>query len=110
MKAQAANQLCILFVVAWPTFSVGSVFLAVFSWLRLCSCMFASWQMTDAPNKLNPVVRLLSKALSAEHGYVINTGVGMPQDNLDAIPVGDLEKHLGGVSALLEQLGGNTNE
>ena len=71
MKRQAGRQFYKLVVVVWLTFSIGSVLLAIVSWLQLSARMTFSNQITGTRNELNGVTQSLLSLLNAESGYVI---------------------------------------
>ena len=71
MRPQTVNQFSKLLVVAWLTFSVGSVFLAIVSWSQLSARMRVSREVMDTQDGLNEVIKSLLLVLNAERGYVI---------------------------------------
>jgi signal transduction histidine kinase/DNA-binding NarL/FixJ family response regulator len=88
MRPQTVNQFSKLLVVAWLTFSAGSVLLAVVSWSQLTARMRAGRQIMDTQMELNEVTRSLLLVLNAERGYVI-TGDKMFIGRFDRV-TGDL--------------------
>jgi len=71
MKLEAGKQFYQLVVVAWLTFSLGSVLLAVFSWHDLRAQMLVGRQMVAISEGLNNVVKALLDLETGERGYVI---------------------------------------
>ena len=71
MKPEAGKQFYQLVVVAWLTFSCGSVVLALVSWHQLTAQMAAGRQMEATRDELNAILRSLLLVDSGERGYVI---------------------------------------
>ncbi|HEY1717877.1 MAG TPA: ATP-binding protein [Verrucomicrobiae bacterium] len=71
MKRQAGKQFYKLVVVAWLTFSVGSVALALVSWYQLSAQMVAGRRMAATRDELHDVVKSLFDVETGERGYVI---------------------------------------
>ena len=60
-----------LVVVAWLTFSLGSVVLALVSWHQLSAQMDVGKQTVAIRDDLNNLIKLLLNMETGEHGYVI---------------------------------------
>ena len=71
MRLQSGKQFYKLVVVAWLTFSLGSVVLALVSWHQLTARMNEGKQVTMARNALHEVHFLLLDMETGERGYVI---------------------------------------
>ncbi len=71
MKIQAGKQFYMLVVVAWLTFSLGSVVLALVSWHQLDSQMAVGRQMGAIRDDLNDILNSLLDMETSERGYVI---------------------------------------
>ena len=71
MSLQAKKQFYKLVVVAWLTFSLGSVVLALISWHQLSVRMNQGKQVTLARNELQKVYNSLLDLETGERGYVI---------------------------------------
>ena len=71
MKLEAGKQFYQLVVVAWLTFSLGSVVLAVLSWHQLTAKMDAGKQADAIRGDLNGILKLLLDLETGERGYVI---------------------------------------
>src|SRR6266704_2057741 len=71
MKLQAGKQFYKLVVVAWLTFSVGSVVLALLSWHQLDTRMGYGKQVTLTRDELQKVYESLLNMEAGERGYVI---------------------------------------
>jgi signal transduction histidine kinase/CheY-like chemotaxis protein len=71
MSLQAKKQFYKLVVVAWLTFSLGSIVLALISWHQLSTRMDYGRQVTLTRNELHEAYNLLLDAETAERGYVI---------------------------------------
>ncbi len=71
MKLKAGKQFFKLVVVAWLTFSLGSMVLALVSWHQLFARMNYGKQVTLAREKLSEVYQTLLDAETGERGYVI---------------------------------------
>ena len=71
MRPQAKKQFYKLVVVAWLTFSLGSVVLALISWHQLSIRMNYGRQVTLARNELQKVYNSLLDLETGERGYVI---------------------------------------
>jgi signal transduction histidine kinase/CheY-like chemotaxis protein len=71
MSLQTKKQFYKLVVVAWLTFSLGSVLLALVSWHQLSARMNYGKQVTQTRNELHAAYTLLLDAETGERGYVI---------------------------------------
>ena len=71
MKLEAGKQFYQLVVVAWLTFSFGSVLLALLSWHQLTSQMDVGKQTVAIRDNLNSIVKSLLDLETGERGYVI---------------------------------------
>ena len=71
MRRQAGKQFYKLVVVAWLTFSLGSVVLALISWHQLSSRMNYGKQVAFTRDKLNDIYHSLLDLETGERGYVI---------------------------------------
>ncbi len=71
MKLEAGKQFYQLVVVAWLTFSLGSVLLALVSWHQLIARLDAGQQTVAIRNNLNSIVKSLLDLETGERGYVI---------------------------------------
>jgi signal transduction histidine kinase/FixJ family two-component response regulator len=71
MSLQTKKQFYKLVVVAWLTFSLGSVVLALISWHQLTARMDYGKQVTLTRNELHEVYTSLLDAETGERGYVI---------------------------------------
>jgi signal transduction histidine kinase/FixJ family two-component response regulator len=71
MKPQTANQFYRLVVVAWLTFSIGSVVLAVVSWSQLDRRMMHGRQITMSRQELMEIFKSLLDAETGQRGYII---------------------------------------
>jgi signal transduction histidine kinase/CheY-like chemotaxis protein len=71
MKLQAGKQFYKLVVVAWLTFSLGSVVLALLSWHQLSARMSYGRQVTATRDELHQVYQSLLNLETGERGYVI---------------------------------------
>ena len=71
MKLEAEKQFYQLVVVAWLTFSLGSVVLALISWHQLTARMDYGKQVTFARSELQEVYQSLLDLETGERGYVI---------------------------------------
>jgi signal transduction histidine kinase/CheY-like chemotaxis protein len=71
MSLQAKKQFYKLIVVAWLTFSLGSVVLALISWRQLTTRMNYGKQVTLTRNELHEVYTSLLDAETGERGYII---------------------------------------
>ena len=71
MKLQAEKQFYKLVVVAWLTFSLGSVVLALISWHQLSARMSYGTQVTATRDELHEVYQSLLNLETGERGYVI---------------------------------------
>src|SRR5471030_113518 len=72
MKLQTGKQFYKLVVVAWLTFSLGSVVLALVSWHQLSVRMNYGKQVTLARDELREVYQSLLDLETGERGYVIS--------------------------------------
>jgi signal transduction histidine kinase/CheY-like chemotaxis protein len=71
MKLEAGRQFYKLVVVAWLTFSVGSVVLALVSWHQLAMQMDAGKQTLAARDSLNAIRHSLLETEADERGYIL---------------------------------------
>ncbi|HEY3931740.1 MAG TPA: CHASE3 domain-containing protein, partial [Verrucomicrobiae bacterium] len=71
MKLQAGKQFYKLVVVAWLTFSLGSVVLALVSWHQLSTRMSYGRQVAATRDELHQVYQSLLNLETGERGYVI---------------------------------------
>jgi len=71
MKPEAGRQFYQLVVVAWLTFSLGSVLLALLSWHQLTAQMEAGKQTVAIRDGLNTILKSLLDLETGERGYVI---------------------------------------
>ncbi|HSY16720.1 MAG TPA: ATP-binding protein [Candidatus Acidoferrales bacterium] len=71
MRRQAGKQFYKLVVVAWLTFSFGSVVLALISWHQLSARMNYGKDLASTRAELHQVYRSLLELESGERGYVI---------------------------------------
>jgi signal transduction histidine kinase/CheY-like chemotaxis protein len=71
MRRQAGKQFYKLVVVAWLTFSFGSVVLALISWHQLSARMNYGKELASTRAELHQVYRSLLELESGERGYVI---------------------------------------
>ena len=71
MKLEAGKQFYQLVVVAWLTFSLGSVLLAMISWHHLEAQMLVSQQTVAVREALNNITKTLLDLETGERGYVI---------------------------------------
>ena len=71
MKLEADKQFYKLVVVAWLTFSLGSVVLALVSWPQLSARMNYGRQVTFTRDELQKVFQSLLDLETGERGYVI---------------------------------------
>ena len=71
MKLQAEKQFYKLVVVAWLTFSLGSVVLALISWHQLSTRMSYGEQVAATRDQLHEVYQSLLNLETGERGYVI---------------------------------------
>jgi len=71
MKLQAEKQFYKLVVVAWLTFSLGSVVLALVSWHQLSARMNYGGQVAATRDELHEVYQSLLNLETGERGYVI---------------------------------------
>jgi signal transduction histidine kinase/CheY-like chemotaxis protein len=71
MKRQAGKQFYKLVVVAWLTFSIGSVALALLSWSQLSSRLADGRQLWAVREDLNGIIKSLLDVETGERGYVI---------------------------------------
>ena len=71
MSLQTKKQFYKLMVVAWLTFSLGSVVLALVSWRQLTTRMDYGKQVTLTRNELHEVYISLLDAETGERGYII---------------------------------------
>ena len=71
MKQEAGKQFYQLVVVAWLTFSCGSVVLALVSWHQLTTQMDAGSQIEAIREDVNTILQSLLSLESGERGYVI---------------------------------------
>jgi signal transduction histidine kinase/CheY-like chemotaxis protein len=71
MSLEAGKQFYKLVVVAWLTFSLGSVVLALVSWHQLSARMNYGRQMTLTRDELHEVYQSLLDLETGERGYVI---------------------------------------
>ncbi len=71
MRLQAGKQFYKLVVVAWLTFSLGSVVLALISWHQLSARMDYGKQVTFTRDALQKVYESLLNLETGERGYVI---------------------------------------
>ncbi|HEX9046210.1 MAG TPA: ATP-binding protein [Verrucomicrobiae bacterium] len=72
MKLEARKQFYKLVVVAWLTFSVGSVVLALVSWHQLAMQMTAGSQTLAVRDALSQIRRSLLQTEACERGYVLS--------------------------------------
>jgi signal transduction histidine kinase/CheY-like chemotaxis protein len=71
MRVQAGKQFYKLVVVAWLTFSLGSVLLALISWHQLSARMKYGGEVTSTRDELHEVYQSLLDLETGERGYVI---------------------------------------
>jgi signal transduction histidine kinase/CheY-like chemotaxis protein len=71
MKLQTRKQFYKLVVVAWLTFSLGSVVLALISWHQLSARRFVGMQIAASRDDLNGILKSLLDMETGERGYVI---------------------------------------
>ena len=71
MRLEAGKQFYQLVVVAWLSFSLGSVVLALISWHQLTVQMTAGKQTVAIRDDLNSITRSLLDMVTGERGYVI---------------------------------------
>ena len=71
MRLQTGKQFYKLVVVAWLTFSLGSVVLALISWHQLSARMDYGRQVTVTRDELHEVNKSLLDLETGERGYVI---------------------------------------
>ena len=71
MKLEAGKQFYQLVVVAWLTFSLGSVLLALLSWHQLTAQMEIGRQTVAIRDDLNGIFKSLLDLETGERGYVI---------------------------------------
>jgi len=71
MKRQTGKQFYKLVVVAWLTFSLGSVVLALASWAQLSARMAVGRQIAAVRDDLNGILKSLLDVETGERGYVI---------------------------------------
>jgi signal transduction histidine kinase len=71
MKLEAGKQFYQLAVIAWLTFSLGSVLLAFVSWQRLLMQMAVGQQTGAVRNELDRIIKSLLDLETGERGYVI---------------------------------------
>ena len=71
MKLEAGKQFYKLVVVAWLTFSFGSVALALLSWHQLSTRMAAGRQITETRDVLHGILESLLDLETGERGYII---------------------------------------
>jgi signal transduction histidine kinase/DNA-binding NarL/FixJ family response regulator len=71
MKQQSGRQFYQLVLAVWLTFSVGSMVLAVLSWMQLSARLAAGKQVTITRNELNHVYESLLDLETGERGFVI---------------------------------------
>ena len=71
MKPKTANQFYKLVVVAWLSFSIGSVVLAVISWSQLNNRMMAGRQKVRIRQELSETFKSLLDAETGQRGYII---------------------------------------
>jgi len=79
MKIQTGKQFYKLVVVAWLTFSLGSVVLALVSWHQLAAQMAVNKQTGAIRDELSGILNSLREMETGERGYVITGN----QDFLD---------------------------
>jgi signal transduction histidine kinase/CheY-like chemotaxis protein len=71
MKLQTGKQFYKLVVVAWLTFSLGSVVLALISWHQLSAQMTTGRETVTIRDDLNKILKSLLDMETGERGYVI---------------------------------------
>ena len=71
MKQQTGRQFYRFMVVIWLTFSIGSVVLAVASWVQLSNRMAIGKEITLTRNQLSQIFESLLDLETGERGYVI---------------------------------------
>jgi signal transduction histidine kinase/CheY-like chemotaxis protein len=71
MQWQPRRQFYKMVVVAWLTFSIGSVLLAFLSWHQLSARMAVSKQVTLARQQLDETVQSLLDAETSQRGYIL---------------------------------------
>jgi signal transduction histidine kinase/CheY-like chemotaxis protein len=71
MKLEAGKQFYQLVVVAWLTFSLGSVLLTLLSWHQLIAQMDIGKQTVAIRDDLNNIIKSLLDLETGERGYVI---------------------------------------
>jgi signal transduction histidine kinase/CheY-like chemotaxis protein len=71
MRLQTGKQFYKLVVVAWLTFSFGSVSLALISWHQLSAQMAAGRQIAAIRENLHGIIKSLLDVETGERGYVI---------------------------------------
>src|SRR3984885_4286022 len=71
MKLQTEKQFYKLVVVAWLTFSLGSVVLALVSWHQLSTQRVVGRQISGIRDDLNGILKSLLDLETGERGYVI---------------------------------------
>jgi signal transduction histidine kinase/CheY-like chemotaxis protein len=71
MKRETGNQFYRLVVVAWLTFSIGSVVFALLSWHQLASCIKAGREITITRERLNVMANMVLDAENEQRGYLI---------------------------------------
>jgi CHASE3 domain sensor protein len=72
MKHKSGRQFYRIVLAIWLTFSVGSVVLAVGSWMRLSARLAEGRQVTLARTQLNQIYESLLDLETGERGYVIS--------------------------------------
>ncbi len=71
MKLHTGKQFYKLVVVAWLTFSLGSVLIALVSWHQLSAVRVVGRQMSAIRDDLNGILKSLLDMETGERGYVI---------------------------------------
>jgi len=71
MSLQTGKQFYKLVVVAWLTFSLGSVVLALVSWHQLSAVRVVGMQTAAIQDDLNDILKSLLDMETGERGYVI---------------------------------------
>jgi signal transduction histidine kinase/DNA-binding NarL/FixJ family response regulator len=90
MRIVAGKQFYQLVVVAWLTFSLGSMLLAVIAWHQLTTQLAAAQKTLVLRDNLNSVLRSLLTLENSERGYVVTgkkeflTAFSLAETNLPA--------------------------
>ena len=71
MKLQTRKQFYKLVVVAWLTFSLGSVVLALVSWHQLSAQRKVGTQVMEIRDNLNDILKSMLDIETSERGYII---------------------------------------